>query len=129
MRMRSKSLEFSAISPSYSLLKQWPKGPTHMPVRDVIVQKLSAKFAPTHLEVIDESSRHHGHAGSRPEGETHFRVRIATPRFAGLTRIAQHRAVMDELATELKNGVHALAIEVIAPGAPEVLPTRVSDNM
>ncbi len=49
-----------------------------MPVRDAIVAKLSAKFAPTHLEVIDESSRHQGHAGSRPGGETHFRVRIAS---------------------------------------------------
>ena len=84
-----------------------------MPVRDAIVAKLSAKFAPSHLEVIDESSRHQGHAGSRPEGETHFRVRIASPVLAGQSRVAQHRAVMDALAAELKAGVHALAIEVI----------------
>jgi BolA protein len=83
-----------------------------MPVREAIVAKLSAKFAPTHLEVIDESSRHQGHAGSRPEGETHFRVRIASGSLSG-TRIAQHRAVMEALDAELKNGVHALAIEVL----------------
>jgi len=83
-----------------------------MPVRDAIVQKLSAKFAPTHLEVIDESHRHQGHAGSRPEGETHFRVRIASGALGG-TRVAQHRAIMDVLDDELKAGVHALAIEIL----------------
>jgi BolA protein len=84
-----------------------------MPVRDVIEQKLSAKFAPTHLEVIDESSRHQGHAGARPGGETHYRVRIASEALTGKTRIAQHRAIMDTLDSELKGGVHALAIEVM----------------
>ena len=84
----------------------------HMPVRDAIVAKLSAKFAPSHLEVIDESSRHQGHAGSRPEGETHFRVRISSSQFDGLSRVAQHRAINEALAAELKAGVHALAIEV-----------------
>jgi BolA protein len=93
-----------------------------MSVRDTIEQKLSQKFAPTHLEVIDESSKHHGHAGWREGGETHFRVRIATRQFAGKTRLAQHRAVMDELAPELKAGVHALAIEVVDPDGPARLP-------
>ncbi|HZY50562.1 MAG TPA: BolA family protein [Devosia sp.] len=90
-----------------------------MPVRDAIVAKLSAKFAPNHLEVIDESSRHQGHAGSRPEGETHFRVRIASPILDGLSRVAQHRAVNEALAEELASGVHALAIEVKSTGSPQ----------
>ena len=85
-----------------------------MSVRDVIVEKLSVKFTPSHLEVIDESAKHQGHSGSRPEGETHFRVRIATPAFAGLSRLAQHRAVMETLDAELKAGVHALAVELVA---------------
>lgn len=89
-----------------------------MSVRDTIEQKLSQKFAPTHLEVIDESSRHKGHAGWREGGETHFRVRIATHQFAGKTRLAQHRAVMEALETELKSRVHALAIEVVDPDSP-----------
>ena len=89
-----------------------------MPVRDAIVQKLSSKFAPTHLEVIDESSRHQGHAGSRPEGETHFRVRIASALLTG-TRVTQHRAIMETLDAELKGGVHALAIEVVPAGSPQ----------
>ncbi len=92
-----------------------------MPVRDTIVAKLSAKFAPSHLEVIDESSRHQGHAGSRPEGETHFRVRIVSDRLAG-TRVMQHRAIMETLDAELKGGVHALAIEVMPGGSPQGMP-------
>jgi len=86
-----------------------------MPVRDTIVAKLSAKFAPEHLEVIDESSRHQGHAGSRPDGETHFRIRIAAGSLAGLSRVAQHRAINEALGDELRGGIHALAIEVTSP--------------
>ncbi len=89
-----------------------------MPVRDAIVAKLSAKFAPTYLEVIDESSRHQGHAGSRPGGETHYRVRIASPSLSG-SRVAQHRAIMETLDAELKGGVHALAIEIVSTGSPQ----------
>ncbi|WP_338721123.1 BolA family protein [Devosia sp. XK-2] len=80
---------------------------------DTIHAKLSEKFSPLHLEVIDESASHHGHAGWREGGETHFRVRIATRNFDGLSRVAQHRAVMEALDDELKASVHALAIEVL----------------
>lgn len=84
-----------------------------MSMTDTIHAKLSEKFAPLHLEVIDESQSHHGHAGWREGGETHFRVRIATRDFDGLGRVAQHRAVMAALDDELKASVHALAIEVL----------------
>ncbi|MDC9826526.1 BolA family transcriptional regulator [Devosia sp. ZB163] len=85
-----------------------------MSVRDQIAEKLSVKFTPTHLEVIDESDKHRGHGGYREGGESHFRVRIASPEFAGMPRVAQHRAVMQTLDAELKGGVHALAIEVVS---------------
>ncbi|CAN7591551.1 BolA family transcriptional regulator [Devosia sp. LjRoot16] len=88
-----------------------------MSVRDTIAEKLSVKFTPTHLEVIDESEKHRGHGGYREGGETHFRVRIASPMFTGQSRLAQHRAVMEALDAELKAGVHALAVEVVAPTA------------
>jgi BolA protein len=84
-----------------------------MSVRDKIVEKLSQKFDPTHLEVIDESSAHAGHAGWREGGETHFRVRIASAVFEGKSRLARHRAVVETLDAELKDRVHALAIEVL----------------
>lgn len=85
-----------------------------MSVRDILVTKLNAAFQPETLDVIDESAQHHGHAGWREGGETHFRVRIGTRHFDGLSRIAQHRLVMEVLDLELKTDVHALAIEVVA---------------
>ena len=86
-----------------------------MPVREAIVAKLSAKFAPTTLEVIDESARHQGHAGSRPDGETHFRIRIVADSLSGKSRLEQHRAIMEALSDELRDRIHALAIEVRTP--------------
>ncbi|HEY0919558.1 BolA family protein [Devosia sp.] len=88
-----------------------------MSVRDSIAQKLSIKFAPSHLEVIDESEKHRGHSGWRETGSTHFRVRIAADSLAGLSRVAQHRAVMTAVDDELKAGVHALTVEVLPSGA------------
>jgi len=88
-----------------------------MSVRHDIEKKLSLKFTPSHLEVLDESEKHRGHAGSRPGGETHFRVRISSRELDSLGRVAQHRAVMETLDTELKSGVHALAIEVVKTSA------------
>lgn len=84
-----------------------------MSMTDTIRAKLTEKFSPLHLEVIDESESHRGHAGWREGVQTHFRVRIATRNFDGLSRVAQHRAVMETLDDELKGTVHALAIEVL----------------
>ena len=84
-----------------------------MSMADRIRTKLTERFAPLQLEVIDESHRHHGHAGWQEGGETHFRVRIATRDFDGLSRVAQHRAVMNELDAELKERVHALNIDIL----------------
>ena len=96
-----------------------------MSAKDTIQAKLAAKFAPAFLDVIDESMLHHGHAGWREGGETHFRVRIATRHFDGMSRVAQHRAVMDVLDAELKDRVHALAIEVLPVDGPFELPKGV----
>ena len=96
-----------------------------MSARDTITAKLTSKFAPAFLDVIDESQQHFGHAGWREGGETHFRVRIATRHFDGMSRVAQHRAVMDVLEAELKDRVHALAIDVLPPDGPWELPDRV----
>ena len=61
--------------------------------------------------MIDESDQHQGHGGWREGGETHFRVRIASPVFNGKSRVDMHRAINALLADELNGGVHALAIE------------------
>lgn len=87
-----------------------------MATRDIITEKLTKAFAPQSLDVIDESHRHEGHAGHRPGGETHYRVHIVSQAFAGKSRLERHRMVNEILASELKGGVHALAIQASAPG-------------
>lgn len=77
---------------------------------------LSARLAPEAFSLIDESSRHAGHAGARPGGETHYRARIVSAAFSGLNRVARQRLVYDALADEFKTGLHALALELKAPG-------------
>jgi BolA protein len=57
-----------------------------MGTRDLITEKLTTAFAPTHLDVVDESHQHAGHAGHRPGGETHFRVTIVAEAFRGRSR-------------------------------------------
>jgi BolA protein len=89
-----------------------------MAVRDRILEKLAAAFAPQRLEVIDESARHAGHAGHRPGGETHFRIVIVAEAFRGRSRLDRHRMINALLADELAGGVHALAIHAGAPGEP-----------
>ena len=75
-------------------------------------QRLSELLSPTLLEVIDESFAHAGHAGADGTGYgTHFRVRIASPLFAGRSRVARHRLVYDALQEFVDRGLHALAIE------------------
>jgi BolA protein len=85
------------------------------PVGRHIEANLRAALSPDALEVIDESQRHEGHAGARPEGETHFRVKVVAKVFRGQSRVAQHRMVNAALADLLGTRVHALAIESAAP--------------
>lgn len=88
--------------------------------------KLIAAFAPEHLEIMNESHLHAGHhhedRGHHETydgtGETHFRVRIVSRAFTGMSRIARHRAINELLHEELATGVHALALEPSAPGEP-----------
>ena len=76
---------------------------------------LNAAFAPAQVTVQDDSHRHAGHAGARPEGETHFSVVVVSPAFAGMTRVARSRAVHEHLAGEFAGGLHALALRLLTP--------------
>jgi BolA protein len=97
-----------------------------MTTKETIETKLTERFRPERLVVINEShlhaGHHHQHSGHHETfdgaGETHFRVRIVSPVFAEMSRIERHRAVNEALAAELEAGVHALAVEPAAPGEP-----------
>ncbi|MBK8209015.1 MAG: BolA family transcriptional regulator [Rhodospirillales bacterium] len=84
-------------------------------VANRIRRKISEALAPLRLVVVDESHRHAGHAGARPEGETHFRVEICSAAFAGLSRIERQRLVHKVLAEELRDPVHALSLATTSP--------------
>jgi BolA protein len=86
------------------------------PVAKRLRAKLESAFAPLSLDIEDESARHAGHAGARPEGETHFRVRILSQSFAGVSRVERQRKVYAVLAEELASRVHALTLVTLAPG-------------
>ena len=81
-----------------------------------MTRTLQAAFTPLHLDVIDESAHHAGHAGARAEGETHFRVRMIAAAFAGKSRLDRQRLINTALGEEFENGLHALAMELKAPG-------------
>ncbi len=81
-------------------------------------EKLMIALEPTRLDIINDSEKHAGHRSSPGTGHSHFTVLIQSPRFAGLSRVARHRLVNDALASELRAGIHALAIKAAAPGEP-----------
>ena len=89
-----------------------------MTMKAQIEAKLTKAFNPQMVEVIDESHEHAGHAGWRESGETHFRVRMVAEAFSGQSRVARQRAVNRCLEAELATTVHALAMELKAPGDP-----------
>ncbi len=84
---------------------------------DAIRRKLTEAFQPSVLEVVDQSHLHAGHAGHRPEGETHFDVAITSDAFTGVGRVERQRRVYAVLKDELApDRVHALALKARAPG-------------
>ncbi|MEP2532783.1 BolA family protein [Shimia sp.] len=77
-----------------------------------IYDRLKVAFEPHDLEVVDDSESHRGHGGYREGGESHFNVRIRAGAFAGMTRLARHRAVHSALGADLVARMHALALDI-----------------
>jgi len=86
---------------------------TVVDVAQTLEERLAA-LAPSKLEIQDDSALHAGHAGSASGGR-HFSVTIVSERFAGLSRLARHRAVLDRVGDLIPHPVHALAIRAFAP--------------
>lgn len=85
------------------------------PVQQEMEELLREAFAPTRLEVINDSAMHHGHSGDDGSGESHFTVKIEAPQFAGMNRLARQRAVIAALGDIVGERVHAVAIKADAP--------------
>ena len=86
-----------------------------MSVAETMRRKLTARFAPNRLDIVDESHRHAGHAGARPEGETHFRIVVVSAAFDGKPRIQRQQMVYALLREEFARGLHALAMTTLTP--------------
>ncbi|MCQ0971591.1 BolA family transcriptional regulator [Paracoccus sp. TK19116] len=84
-------------------------------IEDEMQTKL-ADLRPERLEIVDESEQHRGHAGWREGGSTHFRIRMASKAFEGLSRVERHRLVHRTLG-DIVPRIHALALELDVPGA------------
>ncbi|MBL4739549.1 MAG: BolA family transcriptional regulator [Sneathiella sp.] len=80
-----------------------------------IEEKLREDFTPESLTVVDESHLHAGHAGARPQGESHFRVEITSDVFEGLSRVARQRLIYQSLSVEMATNIHALSLTVRSP--------------
>ena len=83
-------------------------------VEQVIRQRLAA-LNPVALDLHDESAQHAGHAGSRPSGGSHWQLTIVSEAFRGKTAVARHRMVYEALGDLMKQDIHALKIEALAP--------------
>jgi BolA family transcriptional regulator, general stress-responsive regulator len=80
-----------------------------------MARKLNAAFAPSLLEIKDDSAQHAGHAGQHPLGESHFSIKIVSPAFEKMNPLTRHREVYRVLAVEIKERVHALSLQTMTP--------------
>lgn len=79
-----------------------------------LTERLHA-LEPDHLEVIDDSHQHAGHAGAA-DGHGHFTVIVVSKRFAGMNTVRRHRLVYEVVGDMMITDIHALSIQALAPG-------------
>ncbi len=86
-----------------------------MRVAETIRTKLTEALLPVRLDLVDESALHAGHAGARPEGESHFRLLIVSELFVGHGRIERQRMIYTALGDLMSTDIHALSIKALTP--------------
>jgi BolA protein len=80
----------------------------------MIREKLTTAFAPTELDIEDDSAKHAGHAGAR-SGGGHFNVRIVSVEFSGKSLVERHRMVYAAMGDAMQSDIHALSIQAKSP--------------
>lgn len=78
------------------------------------MQERLNQLAPLHIEIIDDSAKHAGHAGAR-QGGGHYQLKIVAACFAGLRTMQRHRLVYDALGSLMTREIHALSIDARSP--------------
>lgn len=82
---------------------------------DLIKSRLEKALNPQHLEIINESGRHSGHAGDDGSGESHFKLIVVSSHFENMSRVDRHRHIHRLLGEDLNNAIHALSITALTP--------------
>lgn len=82
---------------------------------EMLINKLRLSLQPSEINIVDDSARHAGHAGSSAGGASHFKLQIVSAHFEGLSPIARHRLVYRVLEQEMKQQIHALNIDAKTP--------------
>lgn len=80
---------------------------------DIIKEKILAGLSPVHLELVNESYKHQGHAGDDGSGETHYNLLVVSSHFDGLPRVQRQRLVYDLLRGPMAEGVHAISLKCL----------------
>lgn len=80
----------------------------------LIETRLREAFAPSKIEVRDDSRHHAGHEGAKGGGG-HFVVRIVSPQFQGKSSVQRHQMIYRALGEMMKQEIHALGIQAFAP--------------
>tara|TARA_B100000700_G_scaffold101853_1_gene114813 strand:- start:283 stop:591 length:309 start_codon:yes stop_codon:yes gene_type:complete len=81
-------------------------------IRENILKKIKNELKPSFIEVIDESHLHANHNPDAKNGGTHFKIKVISSFFEGKSKIEKHRVIHQILDYELKNGLHALTLEL-----------------
>jgi BolA protein len=85
------------------------------PIAEKLRHNFETAFNPVELVIEDQSAQHAGHSGAREGGESHFRVRIVSAAFSGLSRVERHRKVYAAASGAIAAGLHALALVTLTP--------------
>ena len=86
-----------------------------MLIEEEIKHVIEEKFSPQLVEVINESSKHVGHAGDDGSGQTHFKVKIVADAFKECNRIQRQRMVNAVVGGLFTKGLHAFSMQIFTP--------------
>jgi BolA protein len=86
-----------------------------MSVENQIKTIIESAFDPVHLEVINQSDNHIGHAGHDGSGESHFKLMVVSLAFEETSRVERSRLANQALEPVFANGLHALSMKLLAP--------------
>jgi len=86
-----------------------------MLLSEIIKEKIEKSLSIAGVIIEDESYKHEGHPGSRPGGETHFKIKVISESFSGKSRIERQRMIFRALENEMKEKIHAISIAALTP--------------